>query len=53
MITDRVKEGLLAIQAAIAMEYNAGRKTTYWMDKLLVEQTRYLKIIKEAQNEKS
>tara|TARA_R110001606_G_C15372137_1_gene649637 strand:+ start:1665 stop:1826 length:162 start_codon:yes stop_codon:yes gene_type:complete len=51
MISDKIKKDLLSIQAAIAMEYNAGRKTTYWMDKLLVEQARYLKIIKEAQNE--
>tara|TARA_B110000977_G_C10928169_1_gene435962 strand:+ start:296 stop:445 length:150 start_codon:yes stop_codon:yes gene_type:complete len=44
------KENLLAIQAAIAMEYNADRKTTNWMDKLLVEQAKYLKSIKESQN---
>ena len=47
------KENLLAIDASIAMEYNLGRPTTEWMDWLLAERSKYSKIIKEVENEKS
>ena len=43
------KENLLAIDASIAMEYNLGRPTTEWMDWLLAERSKYMNIIKLAE----